>query len=269
MFYGNLYDLLETKGRKIVRKVNKAIITTILFVPILLLFYSPQAIAGSIRRNCLAPSLLTARAGFKKAFQPAQSITAQKFLYARLPNEAKPIPIGRLIDFVNNHQYFQQAYSHEDNSAYPTGCGSFSHLVGEKMLKDGGDVYVLWSAMRDHYYLSMAVTFSDGITEEVVVDYTADQMGHGAIAPLIATRTFLQRNFPDTYPLYYSKKYLIGKPKDINMDNFYLEYIQIWELIMDMREQRQAALFKKFSESNVLSKRTSIMQCDFLIEGSS
>ncbi|MFH1093091.1 MAG: hypothetical protein V1739_02915, partial [Candidatus Omnitrophota bacterium] len=266
MFYGILYYFFITKEVSNMSKKQLIRVVAFFITQVFLLCGVIQAADSVIENECLSPYLQIEKSLFKNLFYAVQDTVTQRSPYVLLRGEAKPVSAEQLSDFINRHQYFQQAYYHEHNPSYPTGCGSFSYLIGEKMVEELGDVYLLWSAMRDHYYLSLAVNFPGGITEEVIVDYTADQAGNGNIAPLIATRSFVKKQYPGAYPLYYSEKSLIMKLEDMKMDNFYLEFIQIWELTMELKAKGQVAAIKTFSESSMLPKRTTLTIGDFPVE---
>ena len=157
--------------------------------------------------------------------------------YALLPKNARPTTWEKLFNFVQKHQYFADAYYHADNPSCPTGCASFSCLVAKKMEEESFDVFVLWSSRQDHFYLSVAVETNPGFFEEVIIDYTADQTKAVNNSPLIETRTRLKEKLPATYDLFWTDKSQVMRQKDVLMDNFYLEYIQIWEIVENLKQE--------------------------------
>ncbi|MDD5533162.1 MAG: response regulator, partial [Syntrophales bacterium] len=96
--------------------------------------------------------------------------------------------MGDIVSFASRHSYFQEAYYHQDNPSYPTGCGCFSYLVAEAMSGEMFDVSVRWSSARDHFHLSIPVSHPAGGPAEAIVDYTADQAVRGKVSPLIDLR---------------------------------------------------------------------------------
>jgi hypothetical protein len=69
----------------------------------------------------------------------------------------------------------------------------------------------------------------------VIVDYTADQAVRRKVSPLIELRENLKTRFPDAYFLYWPESARVMAFQDICMDDFYLEFVQIWMLVETLK----------------------------------
>ena len=212
------------------RIVSGLIIIFLLAVP--LEGFAKEAEADGFCRSSLSPKIGIKGREIKLAFETGSRHPGAG--YVLIPEDARTISGERLAGFIRKHEYFSKAYYHEENPSYPTGCGTFSSLISEAMAAEGMDVYVFWSRMRDHYYMSAAVDFGFG-AEEAIIDYTSDQITGEKSAPLIGTRANLKKRFPGQYDLYWAEDSRPIYPGGILVDNFYLEYIMIWELIEDLK----------------------------------
>jgi len=137
----------------------------------------------------------------------------------------RPVSIATISDFVKTHSYLVNVY--RSGLTYPNGCKSFSYLATEIMEKEGIDVRIRHSALRDHFYLSVLAVLADGSLDEVIIDFTADQCGIGKIAALVETRSKLKEKYPEAYRKYWSEKALVYSKNEVDMTHFYMEYIQV------------------------------------------
>ncbi|MHC4124033.1 MAG: hypothetical protein ACYSSI_10700 [Planctomycetota bacterium] len=146
-------------------------------------------------------------------------------------HDIRPAPLTSILSFVNSHPWYVEAYYHPDNPSAPAGCKSFSYMAAEDMIANGFDVRIRWSVLRDHFSILALGILEDGSVEEIIIDYTADQIGKGHITPLVDTRQNIRERFPDAYNLYWSKKSLVLKLEDTYMDDWWMEYILIADLV--------------------------------------
>ncbi|HPB67765.1 MAG TPA: hypothetical protein PKU74_02510, partial [Candidatus Omnitrophota bacterium] len=158
-----------------------------------------------------------------------------------LPDTLRPVTLSRVHSFLARHDYLRQAYYHEDYPVYPKGCESCSILAGEALENDGLDARVLFSPRRGHYYLSMLVIQENGVVEEMILDYTANQIGEGHIAPLFDTRANIKARYPEAYNLYWAETSRAQRWNDIMMTEFYVIHIMIYDLAESIKEANELA----------------------------